>query len=132
MMSDNTGATRKRDRQGRGFTALPSEGMSDKTCSLTFPNLRSAEGFLNPSFRRSSEGFDAHRFLPHGCVQGRDCGMTVSRLCECLSGGGNGEAVRADRVFPMEGSVLEPLDGVLKSSVDQVGINLRGRYIGMP
>ena len=126
MMSDNTGATRKRDRQGRGVTAFQFAGMSDKTCSLTFLNPRSAEGFINQCFPPAYEGSDASRFTPTDCVQGRDCGLTVSCLCECLSGGGNGKAVRADRVFPMEGSALEPLDSVLESSVDQVGIDLRG------
>jgi len=122
MMSDNTGATRKRDRQGRGVTAFQFTVMSDKTCSLTFLNPRSAEGFINQCFLPAYEGFNASRFIPSDCVRGRYCELTVSCLCDCLCKGGNGKAAHADRFFP----ALEPLDSVLESSVDQVGIDLRG------
>src|SRR3990172_3210233 len=103
--------------------------MSDKTCSLTFRSRRSAEGSVNQCFRPASQGFDAARIIVCGCVRGRDCGLTVSCLCHCLSEGGNGKAARMDRLVSMVGCGSEALEGVLQSAVHEVGVDLGGRQV---
>ena len=124
MRSDNTTARHAATRETRVLAASPGLGMSDKTCSLTFRSRRSAEGSLNQCFRPAPEGSDAARIIACGCVRGRDCRLTVSFLCYCLSEGGNGKAARMDRLAFMVGGGSEAFEGVLQRAVHKVGVDL--------
>ena len=78
-------------------------------------------------FRPAPEGSDAARIIACGCVRGRDCRLTVSFLCHCLSEGGNGKAARVDRLASMVGGGSETLEGVLQRAVHKVDVYKRQR-----
>lgn len=131
MMSDNTGATRKRDRQGRGFTAFLSEGMSDKTCSLTSGKPRRRERFVNRFFLTSIMRRDDDRSMIRNCVQARHCEVTVTLHCHCLSVTTNENAVPKDRRIPGPECRSQSFDGVFQYPVDQVGVDLGGGQVSV-
>ena len=132
IMSDNTRAIQKRERQSRGFTAFQFAGMSDKTCSLTLRKPQEWEISVNRFFPSPMMLSSDDLIMLRNCVQARHCESTVTQYCHCLLGAWNENAVPKDRRIPGPEDRSQSFNGVFEHSVHKVGVDLGGRQVAMP